>query len=47
MCDAAGKVVEVYARKLRDDLRAGTPKHLYLLRPHAGVSNLADVIEAE
>lgn len=23
-------VVEVYGRKLRDDLRAGTPKHLYL-----------------
>ena len=26
----AGNVVEVYGRKLRDDLRAGTPKHLYL-----------------
>jgi len=26
----AGNAVEVYGRKLRDDLRAGTPKHLYL-----------------
>lgn len=26
----SGNVVEVYGRKLRDDLRAGTPKHLYL-----------------
>lgn len=28
--DEAGHVVELYGRKLRDDLRAGTPKHLYL-----------------
>ena len=28
--DEAGNVVELYGRKLRDDLRAGTPKHLYL-----------------
>ncbi|MDA8382588.1 MAG: CHC2 zinc finger domain-containing protein, partial [Betaproteobacteria bacterium] len=28
--DEAGHVVEIYGRKLRDDLRAGTPKHLYL-----------------
>ncbi|WP_140637390.1 CHC2 zinc finger domain-containing protein [Methylibium rhizosphaerae] len=44
--DAAGQVVEVYGRKLRDDLRPGTPKHLYLPGPHAGVFNLAGVIEA-
>jgi DNA primase len=44
--DAAGQVVEVYGRKLRDDLRAGTPKHLYLPGPHAGVFNLAGVQEA-
>ena len=37
--DAAGNVVEVYGRKLRDDLREGTPKHLYLPGPHAGVFN--------
>ena len=28
--DEAGRVVEVYGRKLLDNLRAGTPKHLYL-----------------
>ena len=44
--DAAGHVVEVYGRKLRDDLRPGTPKHLYLPGPHAGVFNLSGVVEA-
>jgi len=43
--DAAGQVAEVYGRKLRDDLRPGTPKHLYLPGPHAGVFNLAGVVE--
>lgn len=28
--DETGRVVEVYGRKLLDNLRAGTPKHLYL-----------------
>ncbi len=28
--DEQGQVTEIYGRKLRDDLRAGTPKHLYL-----------------
>ncbi len=28
--DAAGNVVEIYGRKLLDNLRAGTPRHLYL-----------------
>lgn len=44
--DTAGNVVEVYGRKIRDDLRAGTPKHLYLPGPHAGVFNLAGVQQA-
>ena len=39
--DAAGNAVEVYGRKIRDDLRAGTPKHLYLPGAHRGVWNLA------
>ena len=39
--DLAGGVVEVYGRKLRDDLRPGTPTHLYLPGPHAGVWNEA------
>lgn len=38
--DEQGNVVEVYGRKIRDDLRPGTPKHLYLPGPHAGVFNL-------
>ncbi|MBK6517327.1 MAG: hypothetical protein IPG04_25250 [Polyangiaceae bacterium] len=28
--DAQGRVVQLYGRKVRDDLREGTPKHLYL-----------------
>jgi DNA primase (bacterial type) len=38
--DEAGDVVEVYGRKLLDNLRAGTPKHLYLPGPHRGVWNV-------
>lgn len=30
VCDELGNVTEVYGRKIRDDLRAGTPTHLYL-----------------
>src|SRR5450830_242057 len=44
--DGAGVVAEVYGRKLRDDLRTGTPKHLYLPGPHSGVFNLAGVVAA-
>ncbi len=36
----AGVVSEVYGRKIRDDLRSGTPKHLYLPGPHRGVWNI-------
>ena len=32
-------VVCAYARKINDNLRAGTPKHLYLPGPHRGVLN--------
>lgn len=39
--DASGHVLELYGRKLLDNLRAGTPKHLYLPGPHAGVFNAA------
>ena len=39
-----GHVREVYGRKLRDDLRPGTPKHLYLPGPHAGVFNEAGLV---
>ena len=44
--DAAGQALEVYGRKVRDDLRPGTAKHLYLPGPHEGLLNLAGVIEA-
>jgi len=37
--DAHGQTVEVYGRKLLDNLRAGTPKHLYLPGPHKGIFN--------
>ncbi len=37
--DAAGDVVEIYGRKIRADLRKGTPAHLYLPGPHRGVWN--------
>jgi DNA primase len=37
--DEHGVVVEMYGRKVRDDLRTGTPKHLYLPGPHRGVWN--------
>lgn len=39
--DAEGGVGEVYGRKIRDDLRAATPKHLYLPGPHRGVFNIS------
>ncbi len=36
---AGGEVCGLYGRKIRDDLRPGTPKHLYLPGPHRGVWN--------
>jgi DNA primase len=41
VCDREGEVVQLYGRKLRDDLRAGTPLHLYLPGPRRGVFNAA------
>jgi len=37
--DAAGPVVNLYGRKLLDNLRAGTPKHLYLPGPRRGLTS--------
>jgi DNA primase catalytic core len=34
------QVLEIYGRKLNDNLRKGTPHHLYLPGPHQGVFNL-------
>ncbi|MCC6130681.1 MAG: toprim domain-containing protein [Acidobacteria bacterium] len=36
-----GEVLGCYGRKVRDDLRTGTPDHLYLPGPHRGVFNVA------
>lgn len=44
--DGEGNVGEVYGRKVRDDLRAGTPSHLYLPGPHVGVFNQAGLVAA-
>ena len=45
--DEAGNVVEVYGRKIRDDLRKGTPAHLYLPGQHRGVWNVAGLAGAQ
>jgi DNA primase len=37
--DQGAPVTELYGRKIRNDLRAGTPLHLYLPGPHKGVWN--------
>ena len=38
--DSAGNVTGLYGRKTRNDLRVGTPDHLYLPGPHRGVFNV-------
>jgi DNA primase len=45
--DAEGSVAEVYGRKLNDNLRPGTPLHLYLPGPHRGVFNAAGIAGCE
>jgi DNA primase len=45
--DESGNVVEVYGRKVRDDLRAGTPKHLYLPGQHKGIWNIQTLSSAK
>jgi len=37
--DENGNVTEIYGRKILDNLRKGTPKHLYLPESHKGVWN--------
>ncbi len=44
---AAGQVVEMYGRKVGERLRKGTPLHLYLPGPHAGIFNLAALHAAQ
>ncbi|OGB26147.1 MAG: DNA primase [Burkholderiales bacterium RIFCSPLOWO2_02_FULL_57_36] len=38
--DEHGNVSEMYGRKITDNLRKGTPQHLYLPGPHRGVFNV-------
>ena len=45
--DEDGKVQEVYGRKILDNLRKGTPYHLYLPGPHRGVWNVAALKESK
>ena len=45
--DEHGHVTEIYGRKIRDDLRPGTPAHLYLPGPHRGVWNLAAIAASD
>jgi DNA primase catalytic core len=45
--DAEGRVVNLYGRKIRDDLRKGTPDHLYLPGPHRGMLNRAALAASE
>ncbi|MFT6180084.1 MAG: DNA primase catalytic core [Akkermansiaceae bacterium] len=37
--NSAGKVAEIYGRKVTKHLRKGTPNHLYLPGPHHGIFN--------
>jgi DNA primase catalytic core len=43
----SGEITEVYGRKLNDNLRAGTPLHLYLPGPHRGVWNATALTSAK
>jgi DNA primase catalytic core len=45
--DGDGHAVEVYGRKIIENLRRGTAKHLYLPGPHRGVFNRAGIEGAE
>lgn len=44
--DAQGDVTEIYGRKITTRLRPGTPLHLYLPGPHAGVWNREGLADA-
>lgn len=44
--DGERRTTEMYGRKIIDNLRAGTPKHLYLPGPHKGVWNLDGIAES-
>ncbi|KAF0240846.1 MAG: hypothetical protein FD180_4742 [Planctomycetota bacterium] len=43
----AGEVLGMYGRKIVENLRPGTPKHLYLPGPHRGVWNEPSLIDSK
>ena len=45
--DEGGQVQEVYGRKILNNLRKGTPYHLYLPGPHKGVWNIEGVRDSK
>lgn len=45
--DQDGRVSEMYGRKITPNLRPGTPLHLYLPGPHAGIWNVEALNEPE
>ena len=45
--DLAGNVLGMYGRKINDNLREGTPPHLYLPGPHRGVGNEAALLASK
>jgi DNA primase (bacterial type) len=45
--DEYGNTVECYGRKIRNNLRKGTPKHLYLPGAHTGVFNQRSLAKSE
>ena len=45
--DEAGNITEVYGRKILNNLRPGTPYHLYLPGPHKGVWNIEGVRDSK
>jgi DNA primase catalytic core len=45
--DEGGSITEVYGRKILNNLRPGTPYHLYLPGPHKGVWNVEGVRDSK
>ncbi len=45
--DENGIITEVYGRKINDNLRTGTPYHLYLPGPHKGIWNPEALVTGE
>jgi DNA primase catalytic core len=45
--DEQGRVAEMYGRKINENLREGTPRHLYLPGPHRGVWNESALAESK